>query len=145
MSFLNKHPKYQEDHRKYCPCYNDHHDNSHVEWDDWGWNSNNHNHSKRHVYDDDWEWGFSHHDHKKSYECDSCICLQLRKLPGRTKVDLFLKGGQVIEDVFFIAIHEKNCCALFSDHDTKHGSTFIVDCRDIQSIRIESHRLFHKC
>lgn len=64
--------------------------------------------------------------------------IKLRKLPVQTEVDLFLLGGQIIEDVVFINFDQKDCCAFFTDPTTEPGSTIIVDCQDIQAIRIES-------
>ena len=70
--------------------------------------------------------------------CRSCICNQLNRLPMQTEVDVFLKGGQVLEDVVFIFLGRDNCCAFFNDPATEAGSTLIVDCRDIQALRIEA-------
>ncbi len=70
--------------------------------------------------------------------CKGCICNQLRRLPRQTEVDVFLKGGQVLEDVVFIFLDRNNCCAFFTDQETEPGSTLIVDCQDIQALRIEA-------
>ncbi|QDQ02953.1 hydrolase [Lysinibacillus fusiformis] len=70
--------------------------------------------------------------------CKGCVCNQLRHLQTQTEVDLFLLGGQVIEDVVFITFDPQNCCAFFNDPTTEPGSTIIVDCQDIQAIRIEA-------
>ena len=51
---------------------------------------------------------------------------------------VFLLGGQVLEDVVFINLDQSNCCAFFNDPTTEPGSTLIVDCQDIQAIRIEA-------
>ncbi|MEK4485548.1 hydrolase [Psychrobacillus sp. FSL H8-0484] len=75
---------------------------------------------------------------KKCSECKGCVCDQLRRLQIQTEVDVFLLGGQVLEDVVFISIDRKNCCAVFTDPTTEPGSTLIVDCQDIQAIRIEA-------
>jgi hypothetical protein len=75
---------------------------------------------------------------KVENNCKGCICDQLRKLPTQTEVDVFLSGGQVLEDVVFITINQKNCCAFFNDPTTEPGSTLIVDCQQIQAIRIEA-------
>ncbi|WP_370569975.1 hydrolase [Sporosarcina sp. resist] len=70
--------------------------------------------------------------------CKGCICDQLRRLQTQTEVDVFLSGGQVLEDVVFITLNQKDCCAFFSDPETEPGSTLIVDCQKIQAIRIEA-------
>ncbi|MFC9539970.1 hydrolase [Lysinibacillus sp. NPDC056959] len=78
------------------------------------------------------------HEKGSSHRCKGCVCDQLRRLQTQTEVDLFLLGGQVIEDVVFITFDPKNCCAFFNDPTTEPGSTIIVDCQDIQAIRIEA-------
>lgn len=75
---------------------------------------------------------------KDSSRCNGCVCDQLKRLQTQTEVDLFLSGGQVIEDVVFITLDQKNCCAFFNDPTTEPGSTLIVDCQDIQALRIEA-------
>lgn len=75
---------------------------------------------------------------KDANNCKGCICDQLRKLRTQTEVDVFLSGGRVLEDVVFITLNQKNCCAFFSDPTTEPGSTLIVDCQSIQAIRIEA-------
>ena len=70
--------------------------------------------------------------------CNGCICNQLRRLQTQTEVDVFLVGGQVLEDVVFINLDQRNCCAFFNDPETEPGSTLIVDCQFIQAIRIEA-------
>ncbi|WP_163103320.1 hydrolase [Peribacillus alkalitolerans] len=69
--------------------------------------------------------------------CNGCICDQLRRLDRDTEVDVFLKGGQILEDVVFIRFNRNNCCAFFDDPVTEPGTTLIVDCQDIQALRIE--------
>ncbi|MEK5147031.1 MULTISPECIES: hydrolase [Psychrobacillus] len=66
------------------------------------------------------------------------MCDQLRRLQTQTEVDVFLSGGQILEDVIFIAFDRENCCAFFNDPETEPGSTLIVDCQDIQALRIEA-------
>jgi len=78
------------------------------------------------------------HGKQSSNRCKGCVCNQLRRLQTQTEVDLFLLGGQVIEDVVFITFDPKDCCAFFNDPTTEPGSTIIVDCQDIQAIRIEA-------
>ncbi|MFJ7953524.1 hydrolase [Lysinibacillus sp. NPDC096418] len=78
------------------------------------------------------------HGKQSSNRCKGCVCNQLRRLQTQTEVDLFLFGGQVIEDVVFITFDPKDCCAFFNDPTTEPGSTIIVDCQDIQAIRIEA-------
>lgn len=74
--------------------------------------------------------------------CKGCICNQLRHLQTQTKVDLYLLGGQIIKDVYFITIDSTHCCAFFNEpkkypEPKKYAnSTIIVDCKFIQSIRI---------
>lgn len=75
---------------------------------------------------------------QSSNRCNGCVCNQLRRLQTQTEVDLFLLGGQVIEDVVFITFDQNDCCAFFNDPTTEPGSTIIVDCQDIQAIRIEA-------
>ncbi len=70
--------------------------------------------------------------------CKGCICNQLRRLQTQTEVDVFLLGGQVLEDIVFINLDQRNCCAFFNDPETEPGSTLIVDCQKIQAIRIEA-------
>ncbi len=70
--------------------------------------------------------------------CNGCICDQLRRLQTQTEVDVFLSGGQVFEDVIFITLERENCCAFFNDPTTEPGSTLIIDCQQIQAIRIEA-------
>ncbi|MFJ8260946.1 hydrolase [Rummeliibacillus sp. NPDC094406] len=79
-----------------------------------------------------------HKCHEKN-RCRGCACDQLRRLQVQTEVDLYLKSGTVFDDVLFIFFDEKDCCAYFFDPENPHEapSTIIVDCRDIQAIRIE--------
>jgi len=78
-----------------------------------------------------------HHHEKEEHRCNGCVCDQLRRLQTATEVDVFLRGGTVLEDVVFISLDRKNCCAIFTDPTTEPGSTLIVDCQEIQAIRIE--------
>lgn len=78
------------------------------------------------------------HPDKDIKHCKGCVCNQLRRLQTQTEVDVFLSGGQVLEDVVFINLDQKNCCAFFNDPTTEPDSTLIVDCQDIQAIRIEA-------
>ena len=81
------------------------------------------------------------HDHKNKDcedKCNGCICDQLRKLQPQTEVDVFLSSGRILEDVIFITLNQKNCCAFFSDPTTEPGSTLIVDCQRIDAIRLEA-------
>lgn len=71
-------------------------------------------------------------------KCIGCICDQLRKLQSGTEVDVFLSGGKKLEDVVFINLNQKDCCAFFTDPTTEKGSTLIVDCQKIDAIRIEA-------
>ncbi|MGX1432486.1 hypothetical protein ACUXCC_002621 [Cytobacillus horneckiae] len=75
---------------------------------------------------------------KHNNNCKGCICDTLRKLQTQTEVDVFLDGGQVLEDVIFINLDNNTCCAFFADQETEPGSTLIVDCQKIQAIRIEA-------
>lgn len=75
---------------------------------------------------------------KSSTKCEGCACNQLRRLQTQTEVDIFLSGGQVLEDIVFINFDQNNCCAFFNDPTTEQGSTLIVDCQFIQAIRIEA-------
>lgn len=70
--------------------------------------------------------------------CDGCICNQLRRLRSNTEVDVFLSGGQILEDVVFLRFNLSDCCAFFSDEETEPGSILIVDCKKIDAIRIEA-------
>ncbi|WP_313798586.1 hydrolase [Cytobacillus sp.] len=70
--------------------------------------------------------------------CKGCICDTLRKLQPQTEVDVFLDSGQVLEDVQFINLNNRTCCAFFVDLETEPGSTLIVDCQKISAIRIEA-------
>ena len=69
--------------------------------------------------------------------CKGCVCNQLRQLSTQTEVDVFLSSGLVLEDVLFISLDQKSCCAFFFDPTTEPGSTLIVDCKEIQAIRLE--------
>lgn len=85
--------------------------------------------------------GKDKHNHSKEHcknNCNGCICEQLRKLQVQTEVDVFLSSGVVLEDVLFISLNQKNCCAFFTDPTTEPGSTLIVDCQRIDAIRIEA-------
>ncbi|MBM7666502.1 hypothetical protein JOC25_003011 [Solibacillus kalamii] len=70
--------------------------------------------------------------------CKGCICDLLRQLRKGTEVDVFLSGGQILEDVVFKRFDNNNCCAIFIDPTTERGSTLIVDCQKIDAIRIEA-------
>ena len=70
--------------------------------------------------------------------CKGCICDQLRELRKGTEVDVFLSGGQILEDVVFKKFDRNNCCAFFNDPTTEPGSTLIVDCQKVDAIRIEA-------
>lgn len=70
-------------------------------------------------------------------QCKGCICNRLKNLRTPTEVDVFLLGGQVFEDVVFISFDRKNGCAIFNDPTTEPGSTLIVDCQEIQALRLE--------
>lgn len=91
----------------------------------------------RKYYERDFEESYYHKKHHEK-NCEGCLCDQLRKLQTQTEVDVFLSGGQVLEDVVFINLNQKNCCAYFVDNETEPGSTLIVDCEKIQAIRIEA-------
>lgn len=80
----------------------------------------------------------NNHSDQKNNNCKGCVCNQLRRLQTQTEVDVFLVGGQVLEDVVFINLDQRNCCAFFNDPETEPGSTLIVDCQFIQAIRIEA-------
>ena len=60
------------------------------------------------------------------------------KIITQNQVDVFLSGGQVLEDVVFINLDQNNCCAFFNDPTTEPGSTLIVDCQFIQAIQTEA-------
>lgn len=77
------------------------------------------------------------HPNKFVKHCNGCVCDQLKRLRTQTEVDVFLSGGQILEDIVFISLDQNNCCAFFNDPTTEPGSTLIVDCQDIQAIRIE--------
>ena len=82
--------------------------------------------------------------HKEQEDhCRGCICNVLRKLQPQTEVDVFLSSGVVLEDVLFINLNERNCCAFFTvpkdaPPAEEPGSTLIVDCQRIDAIRIEA-------
>ncbi|MBI0580505.1 hydrolase [Neobacillus cucumis] len=69
--------------------------------------------------------------------CKGCVCRQLRKLQSGTEVDLFLKGGTVIEDTKFVSFNKKTCCAFFCDSEEEPG-VIVVDCREIAGFRFEA-------
>ena len=74
----------------------------------------------------------------QEHHCNGCICNQLRKLQPGTEVDVFLSNGNVLEDVIFVTVNQKDCCAFFNVPSTEPGSTLIVDCQRIDAIRIEA-------
>jgi len=76
------------------------------------------------------------HTSQNTTNCTGCICNQLRRLQTQTVVDVYLLGGQVLEDVVFINLDQNSCCAFFNDPTTGPDSTIIVDCVFIQAIRI---------
>ena len=76
------------------------------------------------------------HTNQNKTNCIGCICNQLRRLQTQTVVDVYLIGGQVLEDVVFINLDQNNCCAFFNDPSTDPDSTLIVDCVFIQALRI---------
>lgn len=69
--------------------------------------------------------------------CDKCACNILNRLERGTEVDVFLSGGKVLEDVIFLRINNRTCCATFKDEEKEPGTTLFVDCRDIVALRIE--------
>ena len=96
------------------------------------------NHSNNHHHDhcNNCKKRNNKHDNDDNM-CNGCVCDQLRKLQTQTEVDVYLSGGQILEDVRFVTLNEKNCCAYFIATEEEAGSTLIVDCRQIQAIRIE--------
>ena len=74
----------------------------------------------------------------KNHRCKGCICDLLRELRKGIEVDVFLSGGQILEDVVFKRFDVNSCCAFFIDTETEPGSTLIVDCQKIDAIRIEA-------
>ena len=50
----------------------------------------------------------------QEHHCNGCICNQLRKLQPGTEVDVFLSNGNVLEDVLFVTLNQKDCCAFFN-------------------------------
>ena len=100
-----------------------------------------HHHMEHKKKDENHEQCNECNDHKSNSnenKCNGCICDQLRKLPTHTEVDVFLSSGQILEDVIFINLDQKSCCAFFTDPTTEPGSTLIVDCQRIDAIRIEA-------
>ncbi|MGX9135276.1 hydrolase [Rummeliibacillus sp. JY-2-4R] len=77
-------------------------------------------------------------NNRRRNRCNSCICQILRRLPRNTEVDVFLSGGNILEDVVFKRLNRNNCCAFFNDPTTEPGSTLIVDCNRIDAIRLEA-------
>ena len=86
-----------------------------------------------------------HHCEKEQHQgpkkvdnnCKGCVCNQLRRLSAQTEVDVFLSSGIVLENVLFINLDQKSCCAFFFDPTTTPDSTLIVDCEEIQAIRLD--------
>lgn len=67
-----------------------------------------------------------------------CVCEQLEELQVGTEVDVFLNGS-VIEDVTFVNFNPENFCATFVDTEGEEaGGVILIDCRDIQALRIEA-------
>ena len=104
--------------------------------------SGRHHHMEHKKKDENHEHCNECNDHKSNsneHKCNGCICDQLRKLQTQTEVDVFLSSGKVLEDVLFINLDQKNCCAFFFDpNPPEAGSTLIVDCQRIDAIRIEA-------
>ncbi|TKD71870.1 hypothetical protein [Pseudalkalibacillus hwajinpoensis] len=73
-----------------------------------------------------------HKKEKSKKSCDTCICDQLKKLPSGAFVDLIINGIDYFSNMKFINVDSKTCCATFIDCT----DTFIVDCKQIQAIRM---------
>ena len=78
------------------------------------------------------------HFEKEDNLCKVCVCEQLKGLKDQAEIDVFLSSGQVFENVIFIHLDQKNCCAMFKDPTKKQGSILLVDCQEIQAIRIDT-------
>jgi len=65
-----------------------------------------------------------------------CVCDQLERLQPGTQVDIFLNGN-VLEDLIFTNFNLDTFCATFVDVETETGTIIVLDCRDIQALRIE--------
>ena len=66
-----------------------------------------------------------------------CVCDQLERLQPGTQVDVFLNGN-LLEDLIFTNFNLDTFCATFVEVGEETGGTIIVlDCRDIQALRIE--------
>ncbi|NEU29227.1 DUF3915 domain-containing protein [bacterium LRH843] len=102
------------------------------------WNDKHHCDERDRDRDHDHEHEHEHEHENKGNRCNGCICNQLRRLEAGTEVDVFLLGGQVLEDIVFMKFNRNNCCAFFNDVTTEKGSTLIVDCRDITALRLEA-------
>ncbi|WP_438824844.1 hydrolase [Bacillus sp. JJ722] len=77
------------------------------------------------------------HDDMES-KCKGCVCDTLRSVQTGTELDVFLIGGQILEDVRFVNFNQKTCCAFFNDPTTEPGSTLVVDCEKVSAIRFEA-------
>ncbi len=67
-----------------------------------------------------------------------CVCEQLETLQPGTEVDIFLNGN-FIDDVTFVNFNPQNFCATFVDTEgDEAGGVILIDCRDIQALRIEA-------
>ncbi|WP_349410287.1 penicillin-binding protein [Pseudalkalibacillus sp. SCS-8] len=73
---------------------------------------------------------------KRASKCDGCICDQLRKLRPGTKVDAIVSGEtEDTDNLIFSCLDEETCCATFIQ-DYGNRDVVILDCRQIQGIRI---------
>ncbi|MED0903794.1 penicillin-binding protein [Bacillus nitratireducens] len=70
-------------------------------------------------------------------EHTNCVCEQLERLQLGTEVDVFLTGT-TLEDLIFTNFNPDNFCVTFVDNTTEPGSIIVLDCRDIQALRIEA-------
>ncbi|PFL09361.1 penicillin-binding protein, partial [Bacillus cereus] len=46
--------------------------------------------------------------------------------------------GTTLEDLIFTNFNPDNFCVTFVDNTTEPGSIIVLDCRDIQALRIEA-------
>ncbi|MBS4208567.1 hypothetical protein [Bacillus sp. FJAT-50079] len=69
-----------------------------------------------------------HKDHR--FECNACLCHQLRKLRPGTELIVAIKGVLIPLPVTFLSLDKKTCCAFFNIF----GITAVIDCRDLLAI-----------
>ncbi len=65
-----------------------------------------------------------------------CVCDQLERLQPGTQVEVYINGN-LLENLTFTNFNLDTFCATFVDlEEETAGSIIVLDCRDIQALRI---------